>query len=160
MEAFRKLGLSKELIDVLRKLNFKEPTEIQEKAIPLLLKGRDVIGGSETGSGKTLAFASAIIENLKPNRRVQALILTPTRELAEQVAKSIRNFGENKRINVLIDEKCEKLDEGLTKTKLKLGGNYIEDDSKDYQHITTAAGYGIYDVVEYGSGEIENIELS
>ena len=101
MENFTKLGLSKELTDVLKKSGFKEPSEIQEKAIPIVLAGKDIIGGSATGSGKTLAFASAILENLKPNREVQALILTPTRELAEQVANSVRKFGENKKLNVL-----------------------------------------------------------
>lgn len=101
MEKFTKLGLSKELTDVLKQFGFKEPSEIQEKAIPLALAGRDIIGGSATGSGKTLAFASAIIENLKPNREIQALILTPTRELAEQVATSIRDFGKNKKLSVL-----------------------------------------------------------
>jgi len=101
MEQFTKLGLNKEITDVLRQFGFKEPSEIQEKAIPLALAGRDIIGGAMTGSGKTLVFASAIIENLIPNREIQALILTPTRELAEQVAASIRNFGKNKRLNVL-----------------------------------------------------------
>tara|TARA_Y100000296_G_scaffold87210_1_gene130612 strand:- start:1960 stop:3273 length:1314 start_codon:yes stop_codon:yes gene_type:complete len=101
MEKFTKLGLSKELTDVLKQFGFTEPTEIQEKSIPLLLEGKDIIGGSATGSGKTLAFASAIIENLKQNGEIQALILTPTRELAEQVATSIRNFGKNKDLNVL-----------------------------------------------------------
>ncbi len=101
MEKFTKLGLSKELTDVLEHSGFKEPTEIQEKVIPLALSGKDIIGGSATGSGKTLAFASAIIENLKPNKGIQALILTPTRELAEQVATTIRNFGKNKGLNVL-----------------------------------------------------------
>ena len=101
MEKFTKLGLSKELTDVLKQSGFKEPSEIQAKTIPLALAGKDIIGGSATGSGKTLAFASAIIENLKPNKEVQSLILTPTRELAEQVATSIRNFGKNKKLNVL-----------------------------------------------------------
>jgi ATP-dependent RNA helicase DeaD len=101
MEKFTKLGLTKELTDVFRQFGFKEPSEIQEKAIPLALAGRDIIGGAMTGSGKTLVFASTIIENLKPNGKIQALILTPTRELAEQVATSIRNFGKNKRLNVL-----------------------------------------------------------
>lgn len=101
MEKFTKLGLNKELTDVLKQCGFKEPSEIQEKAIPLALAGRDIIGGSMTGSGKTLVFASAIIENLKSNREIQALILTPTRELAEQVADSIRNFGKNKKLKVL-----------------------------------------------------------
>jgi len=101
MEQFTKLGLNKEITDVLRQFGFKEPSEIQEKTIPLALAGKDIIGGAMTGSGKTLVFASAIIENLVPNREIQALILTPTRELAEQVATSIRNFGKNKRLNVL-----------------------------------------------------------
>jgi len=101
MEKFTKLGLSKELTDVLKKAGFKDPTEIQEQAIPPAIAGKDIIGGSETGSGKTLAFASAIIENLKPNREIQAIILTPTRELAVQVANSIRDFSQNKNIHVL-----------------------------------------------------------
>jgi len=101
MEKFTKLGLSKELTDVLKKAGFKDPTEIQEQAIPPAMAGKDIIGGSETGSGKTLAFASAIIENLKPNREIQAIILTPTRELAVQVANSIRDFSQNKNIHVL-----------------------------------------------------------
>ena len=101
MEKFTKLGLSKELTDVLKEFKFTEPSEIQEKAIPVALAGKDIIGGSATGSGKTLAFSSSIIEKLKKNGYVQALILTPTRELAEQVAKSIRDFGKNKQLNVL-----------------------------------------------------------
>lgn len=101
MEKFTKLGLSKELTDILEHSGFKEPTEIQEKVIPLALAGKDIIGGSATGSGKTLAFASAIIENLEPNKGIQALILTPTRELAEQVATTIRNFSKNRGLNVL-----------------------------------------------------------
>lgn len=101
MEKFEKLGLSREIIEVLIELKFKEPTEIQEKAIPLAMAGKDIIGGSATGSGKTLVFASPIIEKLKPNKSVQALILTPTRELAEQVANSIKNFSKNKKLNIL-----------------------------------------------------------
>ncbi len=101
MKEFEKLGLSKEVIKVLKEEGFEKPSEIQEKAIPILLKGKDLIGGSATGSGKTLAFAAPIIENLRPNRRVQALIMTPTRELAEQVSGSIRKFAKNKKLNVL-----------------------------------------------------------
>ena len=101
MEKFAKLGLSNEILSVLKLKGFHEPTEIQVKAIPLALAGKDIIGSSATGSGKTLAFASSIIENLKPNRNVQALVLTPTRELAEQVAESIRHFSKNKNLKVL-----------------------------------------------------------
>ena len=101
MTKFEKLGLSKEVADILKKQGIKDPTEIQEKTIPLLLDGKDIIGGSATGSGKTLAFASPIIENLVPRKFVQALILTPTRELAEQVTESIKDFSKNKKLNIL-----------------------------------------------------------
>ncbi len=100
MEKFAKLGLSEEVLSVLKAKGFEEPTEIQVKAIPLALAGKDIIGSSATGSGKTLAFASSIIENLEPNGNVQALILTPTRELAEQVSDSIKHFSKNKKLNV------------------------------------------------------------
>ena len=101
MKNFKELGLSKNILDVLQSLGFDEPTEIQEKAIPLVLAGKDIIGGSATGSGKTLVFSVPIIENLKPNNKVQALILTPTRELAEQVLASIKQFSKNKPLNFL-----------------------------------------------------------
>ena len=93
MEQFQKLGLSKEVSFHLESTGFETPTEIQEKAIPLALAGRDVIGASSTGSGKTLVFAAPIIENLNKEDYVQALILTPTRELTEQVANAIRSFS-------------------------------------------------------------------
>ncbi len=101
MEQFEKLGFSREVLSVLKTAGFEKPTEIQEKTIPLAIAGKDIIGSSATGSGKTLAFASSIIENLKPNNHVQALIMTPTRELAEQVAKSISIFSKNRNLNVL-----------------------------------------------------------
>ncbi|MCK9595878.1 DEAD/DEAH box helicase [Candidatus Pacearchaeota archaeon] len=101
MEQFAKLGFSTEVLSVLKEAGFKTPTKIQEKTIPLAIAGRDIIGGSATGSGKTLAFASPIIENLKADNHIQALILTPTRELAEQVADSIALFSKNKNLNVL-----------------------------------------------------------
>ena len=100
MEQFEKLGLSKDVLCVLKEAGFKTPSEIQEKTIPLALAGKDIIGGSATGSGKTLAFASPIIENLISGKNIQALILTPTRELAEQVASSIRQFSRNKRLTI------------------------------------------------------------
>jgi len=101
MKTFEELGLSNEMLGILSDMKIKIPSEIQEKTIPLVLAGRDVIGGSATGSGKTLAFASGIIENLQKNGRVQALILTPTRELAEQVASSIKKFSKHEKLNIL-----------------------------------------------------------
>jgi len=98
MKQFEKLGLSHDILNALQELEFETPTEIQEKSIPLVLAGKDIIAGSATGSGKTLAFASPIIENLKSNQKVQALVLTPTRELAEQVASSIKLFSKHKHL--------------------------------------------------------------
>ncbi|MBT4257789.1 DEAD/DEAH box helicase [archaeon] len=96
MKTFKELGLSESFSSNLEKMKIVVPTEIQEQAIPFLMKGEDVIGGSATGSGKTLAFGAPIIENLKPGEYVQALIMTPTRELAEQVAESIEKFASKK----------------------------------------------------------------
>ncbi len=95
MEKFRKLGLSEEVLKTLASMKIDTPSEIQEKTIPLVLKGNDVIGASKTGSGKTLAFSSAIIERITPEKKVKALILTPTRELAEQVAAAIKQFSKD-----------------------------------------------------------------
>ncbi len=92
-KTFAELGLSRDIMKVLEELGIKEPTEVQERAIPSAIAGKDVIGGSATGSGKTLVFGSAIIENLKAKRIIQALVLTPTRELAEQVSESLKKFS-------------------------------------------------------------------
>jgi len=100
MEKFAKLGLSKELLKAIEEAKFKEPSEIQEKAIPIALQGRDIIGRSATGSGKTLAFGASIIQGVEKGKGVQALILTPTRELAEQVAESLNRFSTYKDLGV------------------------------------------------------------
>jgi ATP-dependent RNA helicase DeaD len=100
MEQFEKLGISKEVLSVLSEIGFKTPSEIQEKTIPLALAGKDIIGGSATGSGKTLAFSCPIIENIKSNKKVQALVLTPTRELADQISDSIIQFSKNKNLKI------------------------------------------------------------
>ena len=100
MEKFEKLGLGKGTLRVISSLGFKEPSEIQAQTIPIVLEGKDIVAASKTGSGKTLAFGSPIIEKIKPNGQIQALILTPTRELADQVGKAISIFAEG-RLNVL-----------------------------------------------------------
>ncbi len=96
---FRELGLSEKTLSAIEKKGFEEPSEIQALCIPLLLKeGTEVIGQAETGTGKTAAFALPILETIdEENRAVQALILTPTRELALQVAEEINSLrGERK----------------------------------------------------------------
>ncbi|MEK6896912.1 MAG: DEAD/DEAH box helicase [Nanoarchaeota archaeon] len=102
MESFRKLGLSEQFLKLLEKAGFTEPSEIQEKVIPLVLQGKDVIGGSATGSGKTLAFGAGIIERIQKEKGLQVLILTPTRELAEQVGGVFARFSGYKQVNVAI----------------------------------------------------------
>jgi ATP-dependent RNA helicase DeaD len=84
---FEELGLIKEIIQA---VSYDTPTVIQENAIPHILAGKDVIAHSATGSGKTFAFASGIIQSLEKGKGVQALILVPTRELAQQVSKEFK----------------------------------------------------------------------
>jgi ATP-dependent RNA helicase DeaD len=93
MESFRILGISGPFLKSINDEKFERPSEIQEKSIPLILAGRDVIAGSATGSGKTLAFASGILQGSERGKGIQALVLTPTRELAEQVAKALTKFA-------------------------------------------------------------------
>jgi ATP-dependent RNA helicase DeaD len=93
MESFRILGISGPFLRSINDEKFERPSEIQEKSIPLILAGRDVIAGSATGSGKTLAFASGILQGSERGKGIQALVLTPTRELAEQVAKALTKFA-------------------------------------------------------------------
>ncbi len=100
-KVFRDLGISEEILKVIREDGFEKPSEIQSKTIPLVLQGKDVIGGSATGSGKTLAFAAGIIKNVEHGKGIQALILTPTRELAEQVASAIKHFARYKPLKIV-----------------------------------------------------------
>ena len=100
MKTFEELGLSHELLNSVKKLGFEKPTEIQEESIPLIIKGQDVIGESATGSGKTLAFGCGVFEKVKSGNGLQALIMTPTRELAEQVKDSIKELTQQKHLNV------------------------------------------------------------
>jgi ATP-dependent RNA helicase DeaD len=93
-ETFAQLGLSAPLIQLLVELGYEAPTSIQQQTIPLLLAGRDLIGQAQTGTGKTAAFALPILDRLDLNHSVvQALVLTPTRELAIQVAEAIHAYS-------------------------------------------------------------------
>lgn len=91
---FLNLGLSKEIVDILTNLGYTVPTEIQTKAIPLLIANKDVVGRSETGSGKTFAFGLPIIQNInRDDETIQALVVCPTRELAMQDADEIKKVA-------------------------------------------------------------------
>ena len=90
--SFNSLGLSENRVNKLETLGFTSPTEIQSKAIPLVLEGHDILGQSQTGTGKTAAFALPIIELLEENLDdVSVLILAPTRELALQISEEINS---------------------------------------------------------------------
>jgi ATP-dependent RNA helicase DeaD len=91
---FASLGLRAELVDTLTTLGYEAPTPIQERTIPRLLAGKDLIGQAQTGTGKTAAFALPILERIDPKRKqTQALVLCPTRELAVQVAEAIHKYS-------------------------------------------------------------------
>jgi len=101
MKKFRSLGISESILKAIAAEKFEKPTEIQEKTIPHILSGRDVIAGSETGSGKTLAFSCEMAQKTEKGKGIQALVLTPTRELAEQVAKEIRKFSKHRELFIV-----------------------------------------------------------
>jgi ATP-dependent RNA helicase DeaD len=95
MSSFEILGLRRELVETLVVLGYEAPTPIQERTIPLMLAGRDLIGQAQTGTGKTAAFALPILEKIDPKaRETQALVLTPTRELAMQVAEAVHTYSQ------------------------------------------------------------------
>jgi ATP-dependent RNA helicase DeaD len=99
---FAELGLSEPLLEALAHLGYDRPTPIQEQAIPAMLAGRDVIGQAQTGTGKTAAFGLPLLEYVDPaSPEVQALVLTPTRELCIQVTQALRAYGEPKGIEVV-----------------------------------------------------------
>ncbi|HEV8077111.1 MAG TPA: DEAD/DEAH box helicase, partial [Marinobacter sp.] len=94
MPSFKDLELSAAMQANLERLGFTEPTDIQARALPHCLAGQDVIALAHTGSGKTAAFGIGLIEHVKPKQfSVQSLVLCPTRELADQVAKALRELA-------------------------------------------------------------------
>lgn len=96
--SFKDLGLSDPLLRAVEKKGYTEPSPIQIKAIPLILKGRDVLASAQTGTGKTAGFTLPILQLLaqnppRNNRPVRALVLTPTRELAAQIQENVESYG-------------------------------------------------------------------
>jgi ATP-dependent RNA helicase DeaD len=99
--SFASLGLSEFLVQQLEKIGFLTPTKIQTVAIPELIAGHDVVGQSQTGTGKTAAYSLPILERIdRSTKQVQALVLTPTRELAQQVAESLKDLIGRERIYI------------------------------------------------------------
>lgn len=98
--SFTDYDLSPNILKALQSLNFDEPTPIQKKSIPLALEGKNIVAQSQTGSGKTAAFSLPIIQQIKPKKGVQALILTPTRELCIQVTEAVQDYCRYSKIKV------------------------------------------------------------
>lgn len=96
---FNELGLTAELLRAVEKQGYVHATPIQQQAIPPILAGKDVLAGAQTGTGKTAGFTLPLLQRLQQGsvnrRRIRALILTPTRELAAQVADSVRTYGQH-----------------------------------------------------------------
>ncbi|OHD57616.1 MAG: RNA helicase [Spirochaetes bacterium GWF1_51_8] len=103
LQSFRNLGLSENSILALGNKGFEEPTDIQEKVIPIALNGtKDIVGQAQTGTGKTAAFGLPILEKIEPGQGyVQALVLCPTRELAIQVSEEIHSLRGQKNFHIL-----------------------------------------------------------
>lgn len=102
MASIYELGVSQEVTQALANMGFEEATPIQEKTIPVALQGRDLIGQAHTGTGKTAAFGIPMVERIATQSElIQALVVTPTRELAMQVAEELNRIGQVKRIRTL-----------------------------------------------------------
>ncbi|RPF49911.1 ATP-dependent RNA helicase DeaD [Thermodesulfitimonas autotrophica] len=99
--SFENFSLSKETLKAIAAMGFREPTPIQMLALPLVLKGADLIGQAQTGTGKTAAFGIPIVEKSRQGQKPFAIVLEPTRELAVQVAQEIERLGKYKNIRVL-----------------------------------------------------------
>lgn len=123
--AFSVLGLNQDLIKAVSEQGYSEPTPVQAAAIPVILNGRDLMAGAQTGTGKTAAFALPVLQRLGETfgatepRSIRALVLTPTRELAQQVYKSFNRYGQFSPLNCVlvyggaaIDEQIEQLSNG------------------------------------------------
>ena len=124
--SFETLGLSAELLRAVGEQGYTEPTPIQRKAIPAILQGKDIMAGAQTGTGKTAGFTLPLLQRLSANpvnkgrRPVRALVLTPTRELAAQVAESVETYGRHLPLKsavvfggVKINPQIEKLRRGV-----------------------------------------------
>ncbi|MFS0824774.1 DEAD/DEAH box helicase [Bacillus sp. 1P02SD] len=148
MRDFLQLGIRKEINHTLKSLGIVEPTPIQERTIPSVLEGKDVIAKAQTGTGKTLAFVLPILEKIDVhNSNVQALILTPTRELAQQITKEIKKMKENlEGVNVLAVYGGQDVEHQLKKLK-------------GAQHIVVATPGRLLDHIRRGTIDLSTIQM-
>ncbi|HLR18751.1 MAG TPA: DEAD/DEAH box helicase [Staphylococcus sp.] len=101
MQKFKELGISDKMAETLASMGFDDATPIQKESIPLALEGKDVLGQAQTGTGKTGAFGIPLVEKVANREGVQSLILAPTRELAMQVAESLREFAKGQNVQIV-----------------------------------------------------------
>jgi len=102
IEDFIKLGIEGSILQVIEEQGFETPTKIQNKAIPQIYAGKNIIATAATGSGKTLVYATRVIQNCRPGYGLQALILVPTRELAKQVGEQLKLYSKYKPLNIMV----------------------------------------------------------
>ncbi len=145
---FTELGLTKRISAVLEKLEFVEPTEIQQKAIPVIVAGRDIMASAETGSGKTAAYALPIIQSLKgtSERKPRCLVLVPTRELALQVQSQFERFSNNS---------------GM-RTVVVYGGTGYEKQTRLMRRgvdVIVATPGRLFDHIERGNADLSNVSM-
>jgi ATP-dependent RNA helicase DeaD len=139
LKTFSDLGISGTFIKALEEINIIDPTEIQEKAIPFLIeKGTDFIGQAQTGTGKTAAYGLPILNAINPDKpHVQALILSPTRELGQQIAKQLFKFTKYFPKKIFIESVC--------------GGAHIDEQIRSLRrptHIVVATPGRLVDLLE------------
>ncbi|MEH7235877.1 DEAD/DEAH box helicase [Bacillus sp. JJ1562] len=148
MPDFLQLGIRKEINHTLKSLGIGVPTSIQERTIPSVLEGKDVIAKAQTGTGKTLAFVLPTLEKIDVhNSDVQALILTPTRELAQQISKEIKKMIENlDGVNVLAVYGGQDVEHQLKKLK-------------GAQHIVVATPGRLLDHIRRGTIDLSTIQM-
>src|SRR5918912_4101750 len=143
---FEELGLGAEITRALKENGFEAPFPIQEQAIPLILKGIDVIGQAHTGTGKTAAFALPILTKVKRRGPVQALILAPTRELAVQVTVEINKFAKYTGIRTVSIYGGQSI--GIQHDQLRKG-----------VQILVATPGRLIDHIKQGSIDLENVKF-
>ena len=148
MSTFTHLGVKKEFVKSLKELKITTPTEIQEKAIPILLKSKtDFIGLAQTGTGKTAAFGLPVLQKIDAKKPViQALILSPTRELVQQIKKQLFEFTKYSDDNIFLEA--------------VFGGEKIDKQLKNLErttHVVVATPGRLIDLIKRGTVDLKNV---
>ncbi len=147
-DSFQALALSEPLLRAVAEVGYEAPTPIQIAAIPPLLAGRDLIGQAQTGTGKTAAFGLPLLQAIDPAQRsIQALVLTPTRELAIQVAEALHSYGKNL--------------QGLVVLPV-YGGHSLEDQTRRLQrgvHVVVGTPGRIMDHLRRGTLRLDRLRM-